>query len=607
MELADQLIMTGQTVTALCTAVNQSRHTIWLYGSDSHLSQKLVAQQFEQAHRWWTSTYRDFFEPERHKGSALESQFYPGPCGKCPACALKSPATAEACQCAAPSGWAAWRLACTAAIVLEHTAAAEAIAECERVAAVGSVPGVAAPVELAGNELDPVPAAGPTAPENPTRAVDSVAMEGPSSSSNVGSGSHGAPDREPMHSSITPLAESQAAPAAAPTAHLLDSLLPMSVQESPLLQQHEDSSLLVRSAGAGIFSQQTVHPPQRQLLQAESDVVPQQFQQLRASRPTAQRVQSLQPQPTQLSSSRLLPSENTNPRALLGLQAHTQLPPHSLIGGATLLTQDRLSEPDQLQIANIMVRAIAPAAPAAPAPGDRVWVFSGSGLGQFSFTWPHLKRFFYITGDGNQKLLHYANCGKSHTAAAAEMGVAVPFGRYLDPLGDYMYKKSQVIQGDRDAATAAIATAAATAAAADALAATTGSAAGARAAAGGASTGAAATSERTSSAAAAAAGVAASTGEDDNPCQAELLAARSAAPRSKAAKTDMKVLGGCVCMHGVRIVDVLAKGDHPTYIIQDVSLPTRTMEHFCLRMSMFHTNIDTFSCHSMLVDTTCRF
>lgn len=146
---------------------------------------------------------------------------------------------------------------------------------------------------------------------------------------------------------------------------------------------------------------------------------------------------------------------------------------------------------------------------------DFEWVISGRKSG--SFQKRLVRRPMIISADGGQKFTHYAKCGVQHTAVWNSMTIKPMHARYFTPKLDRAYLKYSAYSKDL-LKTKADATAAARAASvttlADDLAA-----------------------------------------ENEVICQADLLAARSTAPNSKSAHTDVKVVLGAVCSHVVRSME----------------------------------------------------
>lgn len=568
MAVADKLFLTGLTVTAFCTALNECCNDTWLYGPDSYTFHMIHPQQLEQAIRWWTTAFRDFPSPDKHIDSPLGTTFYPGPCGKCPVCALDGPATPGECVCVAAAGYTPeFESALVSNITSQHATAAALIVEYEHRAAAPAAapPAAAAPAAetvaatcaqphdcvltaVSAPASDTQPAAGqidvqachselssgPVATSDivdVALAVDciqlvsgmTVGVSGTECSQQAAAEGHTQPMQHPPPAALSFAAEqgTSALMAAPQLSHANPQLSPADIQqeEQQQLSQPEQQQQHGHAASLGQASQHQHSPPQP--LQQQQQQLP----------------RSISAGPGPLTSSHLPHTARSNGRALLGLQAHTGSPPRTLSSAGTSTSRWELGIQLQPPIHTTPVTSqpqifgTTPSTSAAgtsdpvqaPAAGISGGVrVSRSRLkirckfGSYSFLWPLVRRFFYLTADGAQKLTHYANAGKSHTAAWKDLNIPVPYGRYFAPRVDYMYKMCVQSRDERDAAAA--------------------------------STAAASLPSGSSGPPASTATV-----DDDNPCQAELLAARSEPPRGKTANTDVKVVAGCVCPHVVSL------------------------------------------------------
>lgn len=538
-----QLMATGVTGTAVCTALNKSILETWLYGVNSYQYPKVVEQQFEQAHRWFRRGYRDMQSPEKHIGSNLAKGFFPGPCGMCPACALKLPATAKDCECNSPEGWTAeYKSSLVSNINSQHRARAAAIVAdvkfktsrgASTIPGMEGVPDAAVPsdtaaavdsmvrvpeaslVDLPCNLTNLFPA-GEDIPQNmntkqpgnlmqqditqitfqPSPAQQQDKQRGPQGGVQIPQQSH-PQSHTPSAALQTTLLQQQPHLQQLQTQHLPDS---SSIQPCP--SQHQDGY-----SGAWGADQHPHQPPVRTGPErlALTAAVPQPQRQHRCLGSTSESTLPMQAS----QSSQLVPAwlqSSHSQMVTYSQQGLTQQPvatgSQSFVLPAAAHQHLHGSSTSQHGYSH-MTGDVASQAAIVPTS-----LTITSPLGHYSVEWPLIPRFFYIISDGNFKLTHYANTGTEHTAAVIALNAAVPYGKFFSSTGDHMYELCKGIAKRGDAAALVQ------------------------------------VGEPGSSGSG-------PSSEFEPTCQAELLAARSQPPKHKTANTDVKVVVGCVCPHVV--------------------------------------------------------
>lgn len=425
----------GLAINNFVNAVNEQRRYPWLHGFDCHLRPDTDDRMVGEAMRNYSPIVRHISNPTRFAGTPISTAFTPSARGMCPVCCDDDLKESD-CKHPTPVAWDEYDLLLEAAMSSQRAEMREVATAAAGLSHVDSQ----APFPFPGSSPSTPPTSSPSGSLPPLLSTLPL------------------PTTDLRH--VTSPACAVPPPCPAPTtSHLPPFHIPLSTSLPPALPSvpHLPAQLLTPPTGpipaAGPYSS-IPHLPAPLLSPS-----------IASSSASAH-----------FSSVPHLPQRSPNHRC----SASQQL----------LVSAGSTAPASSLPAAQLLPPS-APSASSAPAAAGGFQFFQS---GTLTFRTRHRleRRPRYITADGAQKLMRFANCGTTATAVERELNYPAPFAEYFSARVATVYEYREQKASVRPLLAPV-----------------------------------------------------------DTECQADLLAARSMPPTSKSANTDVKLVVGCVCPHTV--------------------------------------------------------